>query len=329
MGKGWSYFFGAVLFGTFIIWPVAVMYGWWLPENVASFGGGVDNLFYLILGMTTFFFVLTEMVLVYAMWKFASPTDKIGDPTDQKSIYSHGNHRLEMLWTGIPAVLLIGIAVIQIGVWEKIKYQKQMPSPDVTVTVMARQWEWRMRYPADQDRFAFAAGDDKAKRKSYLDGRAWAENPEFDDVHVANEIHCYMKVPETADTPGTGANVKIYLRTLDVLHSFTLPNLRIKQDTVPGKTIPMWFAPTRHNCHFVPNVTFDRDGNAIPPHLEDSPNKADHWEIACQELCGGRHYAMRGRLYVHRDKASYDAWLDHTRKGQETHGGATKVARAD
>ena len=61
MGKGWSYFFGAVLFGTFIIWPASVMFGWWLPENVASFGGGVDLLFYMILGFSTFFFVLTEV----------------------------------------------------------------------------------------------------------------------------------------------------------------------------------------------------------------------------------------------------------------------------
>jgi cytochrome c oxidase subunit 2 len=328
VGKGWSYFFGVVLFGTFIIWPMSVMYGWWLPENVASFGGDVDMLFYLILGMTTFFFVLTEMVLVYAMYKFASPTAKIGEATDQKSVYTHGNHRLEILWTAIPAALLLFIAVAQISVWDRIKYQKSMPSPDVTVTVVARQWEWRMRYPVRQDRFAFDDNNPKDRRQKFLDARSWAENPEFDDVHVANEIHCYMKVPETADTPGTGANVKIYLRTLDVLHSFTLPNLRIKQDTLPGKTIPMWFQPTRHNCHFDPNA---RDDNGNPaPRIIDSPNKADHWEIACQELCGGRHYAMRGRLYVHRDKASYDAWLDHARKSQESHGGGpAKVARAD
>src|SRR5262249_24601717 len=147
VGKGWSCFFGAVLFGTFIIWPASVMFGWWLPENVASFGGDVDQLFYLILGFTTFFFVLTEMVLVYAMWKFASPTQKIGDATDQKSIYTHGNHRLEILWTVVPAAILLFIAVAQVSVWERIKYQKSMPSPDLTIGVMARQWEWRMRYP--------------------------------------------------------------------------------------------------------------------------------------------------------------------------------------
>lgn len=328
MGKGWSYFFGFVLFGTFIIWPASVMFGWWLPENVASFGGGVDLLFYMILGFTTFFFVLTEMVLVYAMWKFASPTDKIGDPSDQKSIYTHGNHRLEVIWTAVPAVILLFIAVAQISVWERIKYQKQMPSPDVTITVMARQWEWRMRYPLDPKRFSYDEKDAAEKRQKYLDARAWAENPEFDDVHVANEIHCYMKKDGTPEQAGEGANVKIYLRTQDVLHSFTMPNLRLKQDTLPGKTVPMWFSPTRSNCHFVKAGAKDEKGNE-GPRLVDSPNKTDHWEIACQELCGGRHYAMRGRLYVHRDKASYDAWLEHTRAEQESRQSDKKVARAD
>src|SRR5262245_40157801 len=117
--KGWSVFFGVVLFATFIIWFVAPFYGWSLPEDVSSFGEGVDFLFYLILGFTTFFFVLTEMVLVYAMYKFA------GRP-GEKSTYTHGNHRLEVWWTIIPAVILIGIGLGQIPVWARIKYQKSM-----------------------------------------------------------------------------------------------------------------------------------------------------------------------------------------------------------
>jgi cytochrome c oxidase subunit II len=321
VGKGWSVFFGVVLFGTFIIWPAAVMFGWWLPENVASFGGDVDLLFYLILGLTTFFFVLTEMVQVYAMWKFA-------ERPGERAIYTHGNHRLEVLWTAIPAAILLFIAVTQISVWERIKYRKMMPSPDLTVSVAARQWEWRMRYPMKPERFVFDEKDAKDKGRKTLDARAWAENPEFDDLHLTNEIHCYMKVPETKDGAGEGANVKIWLRTQDVIHSFTLPNMRLKQDMLPGKTIPMWFQPTRHNCHFDPNA---RDEKGAPsPRIIDSPNKKDHWEIACQELCGGRHYAMRGRLYVHRDKKSYDAWLEHVRKTQESRGGEpAKLARAD
>jgi cytochrome c oxidase subunit 2 len=300
VGKGWSVFFGVVLFGTFIIWFVAPFFDWWLPENVSSFGGGVDNLFYLIFVFVGFFFVLTEMILIYAMWKFAYRPG-------EKSIYTHGNHRLEMLWTAVPAAILLFIAIAQIGVWEDIKYQKSMPSPHLSVAVLARQWEWRLRYPKDSERFHFDPKDADDRAAKSRAARAWAENPEIDDVQLPNELHCWKN-----------ANVKIYLRTQDVIHSFTLPNLRLKQDTLPGKTIPMWFKATKSNCHFV------LSGNK--GELVESSDKRDHWEIACQELCGGRHYAMRGRLYVHRDEASYNAWLEHTRRQQQSRTDSSTVA---
>src|SRR5204862_6175506 len=143
--------------------------------------------------------------------------------------------------------------------------------------------------------------DAKDRGRKSLDARAWAENPEFDDVHLTNEIHCYMAVPETKDREGKGANVRIWLRTQDVIHSFTLPNMRLKQDTLPGKTIPMWFEATKHNTEFDPKTG----------KLSEPDDKKDAWEIACQELCGGRHFAMRGRLYVHKDKKSFKDWLEH------------------
>lgn len=290
MGKGWSIFFFVVLFATFAIWFVAPFFNWWLPVNVSSFGGRADGLFYLILAMTAFFFVLTEVVLCYAMYRFAARTD-------EKSVYTHGNHKLEMVWTLIPAALLILIAVVQIPVWAQMKYQKDMPGPEVTVTVMARQWEWRMRYPVEPGRFFYPANEDAKQAEKMRQARAWAEAPEFDDVHVANELHTWKN-----------ANTKVYLRTQDVLHSFSIPNLRIKQDTLPGKTIPMWFRAELSNCSFDP----------VTKQIIESGNKRDAWEIACQELCGGRHYAMRGRLYVHENEASYRAWLEHAKTLQNT-----------
>jgi cytochrome c oxidase subunit 2 len=279
--KWWAVFFAVVLLGTFLIWFIAPFYGWWLPDAVSTFGPEVDVLFYVILGMTAFFFVLTEMVLVYAMWSFAH------DPS-RRSVYTHGSHVLEMVWTAIPAALLLFIAFVQINVWSRIKYNAQMPSPNLTITVTARQWEWRMRYPAKYDRFGFK--DETGKPDAMRAGRSWAENPEIDDIHLPNEIHCWK-----------GANVKIFLRTTDVLHSFTLPQLRLKQDTLPGKTIPMWFNATKSNTVW--------DGRTKT--LREPTAAADRWEISCQELCGGRHYAMRGRLYVHETQASFEQWLEH------------------
>jgi heme/copper-type cytochrome/quinol oxidase subunit 2 len=171
-----------------------------------------------------------------------------------------------------------------------------------------------MRYPLGErdkegryiDRFTWSKdAPDEEKARQQLAARTWAETYQRDDVHVPNELHVWKD-----------ARVKVYLKTMDVLHSFTLPNLRLKQDTLPGKTIPIWFQVTKANTRF------DKEkGRCTEP-----ADKHDAWEISCQELCGARHYAMRGRLYVHESQADYQAWLDHTYKQQQSHEAPKAVA---
>jgi cytochrome c oxidase subunit 2 len=272
--KLWSIFFGVILAATFVLWLISPAMGWWLPSNVSTFGPDVDYLFYVILVLTGFFFVLVEALLVYAMYRWAFRPD-------QKASYVHGNHRLELAWTIVPALILLFIAFAQVRAWERIKYQSRFPHPDQVMQVSARQWEWRLRYPQETGRFG---PEQDADQKA---ARQWAEVPQIDDLHLTNELHTWK-----------GANVKLFLKTQDVLHSLYLPNLRLKQDALPGKTIPVWFQATECNTEF--------DGKTC------SEPKDKGWEIACAELCGSRHYAMRGRLYVHKNKADYEAWLKHT-----------------
>jgi cytochrome c oxidase subunit 2 len=268
--------------------------GWWLPPNVASFGGGVDWLYYLILGFTTFFFVLTEVILVYAMIRFVHTPGR-------KAQYVEGNTKLEMFWTFIPAALLLFIAFAQVSVWAHIKYQSQMPSTgdkpgeeklNQVIQVTARQWEWRFRYPTKT-----IEKDDKLFVENYVppdalnEQRIWAERMAPTDLHVVNEVHTWKD-----------ANVKLYLKTNDVIHSFFLPNLRFKQDALPGKTIPMWFRVTDFNV-------IKKGGKMV---LE----KDKEWELACAELCGGSHYRMRGLLYVHKTQEDYNAWLKEAMEAQ-------------
>jgi cytochrome c oxidase subunit 2 len=274
--KWWGIFFGVVLLATFVLWLISPAMGWWLPANVSTFGPDVDYLFYVILGFTGFFFILVEALLVYAMYRWSYRPD-------QRSTYVHGNHRLELAWTIVPALILLFIAFAQVRAWERIKYLSRFPHPDQLIQVNARQWEWRLRYPENTERFGQQQDPDQKAAKQ------WAEVPQIDDLHLTNELHTWK-----------GANVKIFLKTQDVLHSLYLPNLRLKQDALPGKTIPVWFNATESNTEFNAST-----GLCSEP-------KDQGWEIACAELCGTRHYAMRGRLYVHKDRADYDAWLKHT-----------------
>lgn len=284
MGKGWSILFGVVLLAAFALFAIAPFIpGWWLPpdlshyqadDQLSGYGRGVDDLFYLILAFTTFFFILTEALLVWFMWKYAY------DP-GRKAVYSHGNTRLEIFWTVVPAVLLIFIAVVQINVWERIKYLGRMPTPDLVIQVSGKQWEWRVRQGGPTNLVP-------------PNPRDWAESSQPDDIYLVNEIHTWK-----------GARVKTYLKTQDIIHSFFLPNLRLKQDALPGKTMPLWFTPGFSNMEF---------DAATGRWILDE--KMGSYELACAELCGSRHYAMRGRLCVHPDEADYRKWLAEALKRQ-------------
>ncbi len=98
-----------------------------------------------------------------------------------------------------------------------------------------------------------------------------------DDLHMVNDLH-FVK----------GKMALIYLKSSDVLHSFYLPALRIKQDAVPGLTIPVWF---------------DTD-------------QAGHYELVCAELCGWGHYKMRGNVTVHETQREFDEWMESALKEQ-------------
>lgn len=287
MDKFWSILFAIIIVLCVALFAVAPAAGWWLPPNVATFGGSVDGLFYLILWITAFFFVLTEGILVYNMWKFASGPNR-------RVPYVHGNHRLEVMWTIVPAAILILIGVLQIGTWEDIKYHRAMPKPDKNtqqIEVFARQWEWRLRYPSPEQIEKWDKGEGKPE--------LFRDAADVDDVHGVNEMHVYQN-----------AKVLIHLRTRDVIHSFFIPVMRLKQDALPGKVIPVWFESTDYN--------FERDpktGGWSP--RKDKDGKEIIWDIACAEFCGTRHSMMKGRLYVHKDKADFLAWLRHAQ--QEDH----------
>lgn len=290
MQKGWSIFFGAVLLAIFVLTAVSPFVNWWLPQQVASYGDDVDYLFYVILYLTGFFFVLTEVILVYVMYRYAYRPG-------QKATYVEGNHRLELAWTIVPAAILLFIAFAQIKAWEEIKYQSKMEDKqDMLVEVTARQWDWSYRHPANTDRFQLKGKEsDEDKKRKRGEARKWSEAPEFDDLHTVSELHVWKD-----------ANVRIYLKTQDVLHSFWLPNLRLKQDALPGKTIPMWFRARESNTAYDEKTgkwTF---------------KEGKEWEIACAELCGGGHYRMHGRLLVHPDEADFRRWLARELELQRT-----------
>jgi len=176
------------------------------------------------------------------------------DGPETKSQYLHGSQRLEVIWTIIPAATLVFIALYQMGTWADIKFRSSAPKVPPLAEITARQFQWMMRYPGP-------------------DGKLHTP----DDLQTVNDLH-FVK----------NKRVLINLKTQDVLHSFFLPQFRIKQDAVPGLTIPVWF---------------DSD-------------QAGPFELACAELCGWGHYKMRGRVTVHETQAEFNEWMTNQLREQ-------------
>lgn len=212
-----------------------------LVEDISTYGGEIDLMFYVVLIVTSIAFVLVEGILIYFLIRYRHREGR-------KATYTHGNRRMEVMWTLAPGVLFFGLAVYQYGAWTQIKIDSPPEADSVVFTVEAQQFEWYAIYPGP-------------------DGELQTE----DDIEApANIIH----VP-------VNRTVIINLTARDVLHSFFVPVLRLKQDVVPGTVIPVWFEAT----------------------------EVGEYEIVCTELCGLAHYRMRGFLTVE-EEAEFEAWLE-------------------
>jgi cytochrome c oxidase subunit 2 len=165
----------------------------------------------------------------------------------RRAVFSHGSTTLELIWTIIPAMVFIVLFFVSQSTWARIK--GTAPPGDVRVRVLAKQFNWEFYYPGPDGRFD--TGDDKT---------------------IVGDLH----VP-------VGKVVRVFLRSQDVIHSFFVPALRLKQDAVPGREILAWFEAT----------------------------KPGRYEIACAELCGLGHSIMKGWLIVHAAE-DYQRWV----KGQ-------------
>jgi cytochrome c oxidase subunit 2 len=299
----WAIVFGVVLAAAFILTAVSPAMGWWLPPGVSSYSKDIDILYYGILIVTAFFFVLTEAILVYNMFRW------VADPA-RKAEFVHGHHRLEMLWTVVPGIILFLLAVLQINVWADIKYPSHMskmveedPSGVLPMEVTTRQWEFRMRYPSPEHLAEWA---DKS-RKTTTVKEYQARLPERrDDVFDVNNVHTWK-----------GVRTVVFLRTRDVGHAFFVPVLRVKQDSMPGRTIPLWFEATESNTEKVP----DRD-EWRSRRTDGKVDPAFDWDLVCTQYCGSRHSMMRGKVFVHPTRDDFLAWLRTQQKEYQPPTGA-------
>src|SRR6266508_4295484 len=111
----------------------------WLPENVSTFGSEIDSLFYLISYITWATFILITVLMVVFLVMYRDRND------GRRGTYSHGNTTLEIIWTIIPAAILIVLSFISVNTWAKVK--RSVPPTDFEIQVTAKQFNWEIQYP--------------------------------------------------------------------------------------------------------------------------------------------------------------------------------------
>ena len=218
---------------------------WWLPVGASAAAAAIDHHFtvsYILMGSV---FILAQLALGWFAWKYRDR-----GAGSQPAHYSHGNTKLEVLWTILTIILFVGLNLASEPIWSSERLHGASPGA-VQVEVTAMQFAWYFRY----------AGPD---------GKFGSTKPELEDADVISGV---MVVPVNRE-------IEVILRSHDVIHSFFVPAMRFKQDTVPGLAIHM---------HFTPIQTGD-------------------YELACAELCGLGHYKMHGIVKVVSDQ-EFSQWL--------------------
>jgi len=242
----------------------------WRREVASVEGEGIDRTITYLLVVTGILVVIGHVILVRFIWKSSG---------GEAAAHGRPSKRAEWAWSIIPVRLMLivseaGVLIVSGPVWESLYAEE--PRDPIFLEVAGKQFEWYIRYPGKDGKF----GESDLKRVNETDnlfGLADDDEDAQDDIIKRGQI--YLPV---------GRPVVLRFRTYDVIHSFFVPEFRVKQDLLPG----------------------------YPTRLKFTPMREGEFDLACAELCGLGHYTMKGKVHVVKPE-EYEEWL----KQQFTFGG--------
>jgi cytochrome c oxidase subunit II len=274
----------AVLFVLFMISSLALFF-WYSFENfdryqlpVASeHGVKTDSLFWITMAITVIAFVIISIVMFVFVYQYQY---KEG----QRAKFYPDNHRLELAWTIIPAIVLTVLIFTGLTTWNQITSPASKEAE--VIELIGQQFAWTARYPGKDNQLGSynyklidavnEFGLDLGKDKSTYD--------DFKSL----ELHLPV-----------GKEVLLKIRAKDVLHSVFIPHLRVKMDAVPGMPTQFKFIATKTTEEM----------------RSETKNPNFNYELACTEICGRGHFSMKMAVVIedlesyNKWKASQEAWL--------------------
>jgi len=230
----------------------------WTFTPIASNWGMVDSLTNTTIAVTGIAFVVVNLFVAYCVLRFRNRDGA-------KAAYEPESKKLEAWLTVLTTLGVAGLLAPGLFAWASIV---NVPKDAQQVEALGRQWNWMYRFPGKDG--VLGATDARFISDSNPFGIDPNDPKGQDDVLVAGpELHLPLGVPR-----------EVMLRSIDVLHDFTVPQFRVKMNLVPGLVTHYWFTPT----------------------------KAGAFDLNCQELCGVGHFTMHGRIVVE-DDAAFQSWL--------------------
>ncbi len=230
----------------------------WYFTPIASNWGTIDDTISITFWVTGIVFVAVNLFMAYCVMRYRHRKET-------RAKYEPENKKLEAWLVGLTTLGVAAMLAPGLFVWANFVH---VPEDAAVVEAVGKQWYWSYRLPGKDGKL----GTVDARHVS--DKNPFGMNPDDpngqDDILVNNpELHLPVGKP-----------VKVLLRSIDVLHNFTVPQFRAKMDLVPGLVTYIWFTPTR----------------------------SGKFDLLCNELCGVGHYAMRGKVIVEEERA-FQAWL--------------------
>ena len=211
-------------------------------RQASSFAGDIDWLVMLVTVLVGFWFFAAQAMFFWLLFRFRA---REGVPAQ----YLTGKEKHVKTWINIPHYLIIlcDIVIIfaAIKVWVHVK--QSLPPAESTVKVVGQQWVWSFVHPGRDGQLQTA-----------------------DDIVTTDDLHVEV-----------GKTYHFLLESKDVLHSFSVPVFRLKQDAIPGRTITGWFKAT----------------------------KTGTYDIQCAEICGMGHGVMLGRIHIETPE-QHRAWVE-------------------
>jgi cytochrome c oxidase subunit 2 len=267
---------GALFIVVLVLGAIAITWSYlharefFLPEASSIHGRRTDDLFWFSMGVLTIPFILVNFLIFFFAWKYQYKKD-------HRASFYPDNHRLELIWTIVPAIVMALLVFTGWKAWSDIT--SEAPRDAEVIEITGKQFNWIVRYGG--------VNDNKLGNYNYklIDaqnevGIDLSDENSFDDFQNPTEMHIPVNRP-----------VLLKIRARDVIHSVFIPHMRVKMDAVPGMPTKFWFVA-------------DKTTAQMQAELNDPNFK---YEIACTEICGQGHFSMKINLVVE-DEESYKKW---------------------